>query len=152
VLPWRRGSASLVASRCSLGNICTPAYLASTARDIAKRGKLGVKVFGRKEMTRMKMGSFLAVAQGTTQDPKLIVLEYKGGRRGEAPVVLVGKGLCFDTGGVSIKPALGMETMKFDMSGAAGVLGAMEAIARLKPRINVVGLVGRRRTSSMAMR
>jgi len=124
------------------GNICTPAYLASAARDIAKRGKLGVKVFGRKEMTRMKMGSFLAVAQGTTQDPKLIVLEYKGGRRGEAPVVLVGKGLCFDTGGVSIKPALGMETMKFDMSGAAGVLGAMEAIARLKPRINVVGLVG----------
>lgn len=124
------------------GNICTPAYIASTAKDIAKRHKLGVKVFGRKEMTRMKMGSFLAVAQGTTQDPKLIALEYKGGRRGEAPIVLVGKGLCFDTGGVSIKPALGMETMKFDMCGAAGVLGAMEAIARMKLRINVVGLVG----------
>lgn len=124
------------------GNICTPAYLASTARDIAKRHRLKVTVLGRREMTRLKMGSFLAVAQGTTQDPKLIALEYRGGRRGEAPVVLVGKGLCFDTGGVSIKPAPGMELMKFDMSGAAGVLGAMEAIARLKPKVNVVALVG----------
>ncbi|MEK0430860.1 MAG: hypothetical protein RL139_664 [Gemmatimonadota bacterium] len=124
------------------GNICTPEYLARAARDIARRHRLGVKVYGRREMTRMKMGSFLAVAQGTTQDPKLIVLEYRGGRRGEAPVALVGKGLCFDTGGVSIKPAPGMELMKFDMSGAAGVLGAMEAIARLKLKVNVVGLVG----------
>lgn len=124
------------------GNICTPEYLARTARDVAKRHRLGVKVYGRREMARMKMGSFLAVAQGTKQDPKLIVLEYRGGRRGEAPVALVGKGLCFDTGGVSIKPAPGMELMKFDMSGAAGVLGAMEAIARMKLRVNVVGLVG----------
>ena len=124
------------------GNICTPDYLARTARDIATRHRLAVKVYGRREMTRMKMGSFLAVAQGTSQDPKLIVLEYRGGKRGEAPVALVGKGLCFDTGGVSIKPAPGMELMKFDMSGAAGVLGAMEAIARLKPKLNVVGLIG----------
>lgn len=124
------------------GNICTPEYLARTARDMARRHKLGVKVLGRREMQRLKMGSFLAVAQGTTQDPKLIVLEYKGGRRGEAPVALVGKGLCFDTGGVSLKPPAGMELMKFDMSGAAGVLGAMEAVARLKPRVNVVALVG----------
>lgn len=124
------------------GNICTPDYLARTARDIAKRHRLTVKVFGRRDLQRMKMGSFLAVAQGTVQDPKLIVLEYKGGRRGEAPVALVGKGLCFDSGGISIKPAAGMEAMKFDMSGAAGVLGAMEAIARMKLRINVVGLVG----------
>lgn len=124
------------------GNICTPEYMGRTARDIAKRHRLVVKVLGRRDLQRLKMGSFLAVAQGTTQDPKLIVLEYKGGRRGEAPVVLVGKGLCFDTGGVSIKPAPGMELMKFDMSGAAGVLGAMEAIARLKPRLNVVALVG----------
>lgn len=124
------------------GNICTPEYLARTAREIGKRHKLTVKVFGRREMTRMKMGSFLAVAQATKQDPKLIVVEYKGGRRGDAPVALVGKGLCFDTGGVSIKPAAGMETMKFDMSGAAGVLGAMEAIARMKLKVNVVGLVG----------
>jgi leucyl aminopeptidase len=124
------------------GNICTPEYLARTARDIAKRHRLGVKVMGRREMQRLKMGSFLAVAQGTPQDPKLIVLEYRGGRRGEAPVALVGKGLCFDTGGISIKPAPSMELMKFDMSGAAGVLGAMEAIARMRLRINVVALVG----------
>jgi leucyl aminopeptidase len=124
------------------GNICTPEYLARTARDIAKRHKLAVKVFGRPEMKRLRMGSLLAVAQGTSQDPKLIVLEYKGGRRGEAPVALVGKGLCFDSGGISIKPAQGMELMKFDMSGAAGVLGAMEAIARLRPKVNVVALVG----------
>ncbi len=124
------------------GNICTPEYLARTARDIGKRHRLTVKVFGRREMTRMKMFSLLAVAQATTQDPKLIVLEYKGGRRGEAPVALVGKGLCFDSGGISIKPAAQMELMKFDMSGAAGVLGAIEAIARMKLRINVVGLIG----------
>lgn len=124
------------------GNICTPQYLADAAKDIAKRNKLSVKVLGRAEMTKLGMGSFLAVAQGTTEDPKLIVLEYNGGRKGEAPVALIGKGLCFDTGGVSIKPAPGMETMKFDMAGAAGVLGAMEAIGRMKPKINVVGLVG----------
>lgn len=124
------------------GNICTPSYLADSARDIAKRHGMKISVLGRKEMEKLGMGSFLAVAQGTTQDPKLIVLEYNGGKRGDAPVALVGKGLCFDTGGVSIKPAAGMETMKFDMSGAAGVLGAMEAIGHLKPSVNVVGLVG----------
>lgn len=124
------------------GNICTPEYLARTGREIAKRHKMTVKVFGRAEMKRLKMGSLLAVAQGTSQDPKLIVLEYRGGRRGEAPVALVGKGLCFDAGGISIKPAPGMELMKFDMCGAAGVLGAMEAIGRFKPKVNVVALVG----------
>lgn len=124
------------------GNICTPSYLAGAAREIGRRHKLRVRVFGRREMTRLKMGSFLAVAQGTPQDPKLIVMEYRGGRAGQAPVALVGKGLCFDSGGISIKPAERMEWMKFDMSGAAGVLGAMEAIARMKLRINVVGLIG----------
>jgi leucyl aminopeptidase len=124
------------------GNICTPAHIASTAKDIAKRHKLKVTVMSRREMTRLKMGSFLAVAQGTPQDPKFIILEYKGGKRGEAPIALVGKGLCFDSGGISIKPAAGMEWMKFDMSGAAGVLGAMEAIARLKLKVNVVALIG----------
>src|SRR5205085_3099864 len=88
------------------------------------------------------MGSFLSVAQGTPQEPYLIALEYAGGKKGDAPVALVGKGLCFDSGGISIKPAQGMEWMKFDMCGAAGVLGAMEAIARLKLPINVVGLIG----------
>jgi leucyl aminopeptidase len=124
------------------GNLCTPEYLADTARDIAARHGLAVTVLGRAEMEREAMGSFLCVAQGTPQDPKLIVLEYKGGAAGAKPVALVGKGLCFDSGGISIKPAQGMEWMKFDMCGAAGVLGAMEAIARLRLPINVVGLVG----------
>ena len=124
------------------GNLCTPDYLAATAREIAGRHGLGVTVLGRAEMEREKMGSFLSVAQGTPQDPKLIVLEYRGGAKGAAPVALVGKGLCFDSGGISIKPAQGMEYMKFDMCGAAGVLGAMEAIAAMKLPINVVGLVG----------
>ena len=124
------------------GNLCTPDHLADTARDIAKRHALEVTVLGRAEMEQLGMGSFLCVAQGTTQDPKLIALEYRKGKKGDKPVVLVGKGLCFDTGGISIKPAQGMEWMKFDMCGAAGVLGAMEAIARLELPVNVVGLVG----------
>ena len=124
------------------GNVCTPEYLARIARDIGKRHGLRVAVFGRRDLKRLKMESFLAVAAGTPQDPKLIVVEYRGGRRGDAPIALVGKGLCFDSGGISIKPALGMELMKYDMSGAAGVLGALEAIARMKLRVNVVGLIG----------
>jgi leucyl aminopeptidase len=101
-----------------------------------------VTVLGRAEMEREGMGSFLCVAQGTPQDPKLIALEYRRGRPGSPPVVLVGKGLCFDTGGISIKPAQSMELMKFDMCGAAGVLGAFEAIGRLQLPVNVVGLIG----------
>ncbi|MEP7088397.1 MAG: leucyl aminopeptidase [Gemmatimonadota bacterium] len=124
------------------GNICTPDFLANTARDIAKRRGMTATILGRAEMTAEKMGSFLAVAQGTPQDPKLIVLEHKKGKAGSKPVVLVGKGLCFDSGGISIKPAQGMEYMKFDMCGAAGVLGAMDAIGALNLPINVVGLVG----------
>jgi leucyl aminopeptidase len=124
------------------GNVCTPDLLAKTATDIGRRHKLKVTVLGRREMERQKMGSFLCVAQGTDQDPKLVTMEYRKGRRGDAPVVLVGKGLCFDTGGISIKPADRMEFMKFDMCGAAGVLGAMEAIARLKLKVNVVGIFG----------
>jgi len=124
------------------GNVCTPDYLADTAREIAQRHGMKVTVLGRAEMEREKMGSFLCVAWGTPQDPKLIALEYKKGPADAPPVVLVGKGLCFDSGGISIKPAQGMEWMKFDMCGAAGVLGAMESIARLQLPINVVGLVG----------
>jgi leucyl aminopeptidase len=125
------------------GNLCTPEFLAQTAREIGTRHGLVVTVQGRAEMEKLGMGSFLCVAQGAPQeDPKLISLEYSGGAKGAAPVVLVGKGLCFDSGGISIKPAQGMEWMKFDMCGAAGVLGAMEAIARLKVPVNVVGLIG----------
>ncbi|HTK48092.1 MAG TPA: leucyl aminopeptidase [Gemmatimonadaceae bacterium] len=124
------------------GNLCTPDFLAATAREIADRHGLVLTVLGRAEMEREGMGSFLSVAQGTPQEPKLIALEYRGGASGAKPVALVGKGLCFDSGGISIKPAQGMEWMKFDMCGAAGVLGAMEAIARLRLPVNVVGLVG----------
>ena len=124
------------------GNVCTPDYLADTAREMAKRLGMIVTTLGREAMAREKMGSFLSVAQGTSQDPKLIALEYRRGPKDAAPVALVGKGLCFDSGGISIKPAQGMEWMKFDMCGAAGVLGAMEAIARLELPINVVGLIG----------
>ena len=124
------------------GNVCTPEYLADTARDIANRFGMKITVLGRKEMAAEKMGSFLSVAQGTSQDPKLIAIEYSKGKAGTQPIALVGKGLCFDSGGISIKPAQGMEWMKFDMCGAAGVLGAMEAIARMELPINVVGLIG----------
>ena len=124
------------------GNLCTPDFLEQTAREIASRHKLDVTVLDRADMEKRKMGSFLSVAQGTPQEPKLVALEYRGGRKGDKPVVLVGKGLCFDTGGISIKPAQGMEHMKFDMCGAAGVLGAMEAIARLQVEMNVVGIIG----------
>jgi leucyl aminopeptidase len=124
------------------GNICTPEYLADTARQIATRYGMGITVLGREDMQRENMGSFLSVAQGTPQDPKLIALEYRHGTADAPPVALVGKGLCFDSGGISIKPAQGMEWMKFDMCGAAGVLGAMEAIGGLELPINVVGLIG----------
>jgi leucyl aminopeptidase len=124
------------------GNICTPDYLADTARDIATRFGMTITVLGRAEMQQEKMGSFLSVAQGTSQDPKLIAIEYRKGAANAQPVALVGKGLCFDSGGISIKPAQGMEWMKFDMCGAAGVLGAMQAIGRLELPINVVGLIG----------
>ena len=123
------------------GNVCTPEFLAATAEEIARRHGMKLTVLGRAEMEREQMGSFLSVAQGTPQDPKLIALEYRNGGD-KPPVALVGKGLCFDSGGISIKPAQGMEWMKFDMCGAAGVLGAMEAIGLLKLPVNVVGLVG----------
>ena len=87
------------------------------------------------------MGAFLAVAQGSEQPPKFLVLEYQGGGAKAAPVVLVGKGITFDTGGISLKPAAEMDEMKFDMGGAASVLGTFRAIAQLKPKINLVGLI-----------
>ncbi|MEO8193902.1 MAG: leucyl aminopeptidase [Gemmatimonadales bacterium] len=124
------------------GNLCTPEFLARTAEEIAARHEMKVTILGRKEMEAEGMGSFLSVAQGTPQDPKLIAVEYSGGKTGEKPVTLVGKGLCFDSGGISIKPAQSMEDMKFDMCGAAGVLGALEAIGQMKLPLNVVGLIG----------
>jgi leucyl aminopeptidase len=125
------------------GNLCTPDFLAQTAREIAKRHGMQCTVLGRTEMEKEGMGSFLAVAQGAPQeDPKLIVLEYRHGPKDAKPVALVGKGLCFDTGGISIKPAGGMEDMKTDMGGAAAVAGLMHALAGRKAKVNAVGVLG----------
>ena len=123
------------------GNHCTPAYLADEAKRLAKSHGLEVEVLGRKEVEKLGMGCFLAVAQGSTQPLKFIVLQYKGAAKSAAPLVLVGKGITFDTGGISIKPAGEMDEMKFDMGGAASVLGTFRAVAQLKPKINLVGLI-----------
>lgn len=123
-------------------NYCIPETFAEVGREIAARHGMKVTVLGRADLEREKMGAFLAVAQATPEEPRLVALEYRGGAPDQQPVVLIGKGLCFDTGGISVKPAPDMEWMKFDMSGAGGVLGAMETIGRLKLPINVVGLVG----------
>lgn len=124
------------------GNYCTPDTFVEVGQEIAARHGMDITVLGRSDMAALGMGSFLCVAQGTSQEPRLVALEHKGGPTGQQPVVLIGKGLCFDTGGISIKPAPEMEWMKFDMSGAGGVMGAMEAIGQLKLPINVVGIIG----------
>ncbi len=121
-------------------NVCTPNYLASEARKLARRHEMKVTVMTRARMEQSGMGALLAVAQGAAEEPRFIILEYQSGRRG-APICLVGKGVTFDTGGISLKPALNMEEMKFDMSGAAAVLGAFDVIGTLKPKVNVVGLI-----------
>ena len=124
------------------GNVCTPDTFVEVAREISARHNMKLTVLGRAEMEEEGMGSFLCVAQGTPQEPRLVVLEHQGGSPDQKPVVLIGKGLCFDTGGISIKPAPDMEWMKFDMSGAGGVMGAMETIGRMKLPVNVVGIIG----------
>jgi leucyl aminopeptidase len=124
------------------GNICTPSYLADQARTIAREWKLGIEVLEAKQLEALKMDSFLAVAKGSAQPPRLIVLKYSGAaKKDKPPVVLVGKGITFDTGGISIKPGAAMDEMKFDMCGAASVLGTMRALAELKLKLNVVGVV-----------
>jgi len=122
-------------------NICTPGYLAQTARTIGRDWGLKIEVLDRRQMEALKMGSLLSVTRGTVEPPKLIVLRYHGGPARQAPVVLVGKGVTFDTGGISLKPGEGMDEMKFDMCGAASVLGTMRAIAEMKLALNVVGII-----------
>ena len=100
-----------------------------------------VEVLERKDCEKLGMGSFLAVAQGSHEPPKFIVMRYQGAGKGDAPVVLVGKGITFDTGGISIKPSAEMDEMKFDMGGAASVLGTMRAVAQLQPKVNLIGIV-----------
>ena len=122
-------------------NICTPSYLADEAKKLAKQFKLGVEVLERKDMERLGMGAFLAVARASHQPPKLIVLRYSGAAKGRKPLALVGKGITFDTGGISLKPAGEMDEMKYDMSGAASVLGAIRALAAMKAPVNLVGII-----------
>jgi leucyl aminopeptidase len=123
------------------GNHCTPSYLADEARRLAKTHDLGVEVLNHKDVEKLGMGCFLAVAEGSDEPLKFIVLQYRGAAKTVAPLVLVGKGITFDTGGISIKPAAEMDEMKFDMGGAASVLGTFRAVALLKPKINLVGLI-----------
>ena len=123
------------------GNLCTPSYLAEQARELGQRHGFTVEILGQDAIEKLGMGGFLAVARGSRQPPKLIVMQYHGGRRDTQPVVLVGKGITFDTGGISIKPALELDEMKFDMCGAASVFGAMHAAALMKLPVHVVGII-----------
>jgi leucyl aminopeptidase len=122
-------------------NICTPTYLAEEATKLARQYKLGLEVLERKDMEKLGMGALLAVARGAHQPPKFIVLRYAGGAKSKKPVVLVGKGITFDTGGISLKPAGEMDEMKYDMSGAGSVLGALRAFAGMRAPVNVIGIV-----------
>jgi leucyl aminopeptidase len=124
------------------GNVCTPTYLGRTAEGLAKTHKsLRVKVLGLPEIKREKMGCFLAVTQGSEQPPRFIVIEHRHAKARNAPVVLVGKGITFDTGGISLKDPPTMDEMKFDMSGAACVIGTMNTVAELNLPLNVIGIV-----------
>ena len=123
------------------GNHCTPTMLAEAARQLAELPRVKCEVLGPKEVEKLGMGAFRAVAQGSAEPLRFVVLRYQGGAKEQAPVVLVGKGITFDTGGVSLKPAAEMDEMKFDMSGAASVLGVFRALGEIQPAINVVGLI-----------
>ena len=113
-------------------NVCTPSYLANAAKQLSREHrKISARVLNEADCRKLKMGSFLSVTAGSDEPARLIVLEYWGGTRGDAPTALVGKGVTFDTGGISLKPPPGMDEMKFDMSGAASVFGAFKAVAEL---------------------
>ena len=122
-------------------NVCTPTYLGRQAEQLGKEWKLDVEVHERKDIEKLKMGSFLSVTRGSAEPPRLIVMKYHGAARSQAPVVLVGKGITFDSGGISLKPGATMDEMKFDMCGAASVFGTLRAVAELKLRLNVIGVV-----------
>jgi leucyl aminopeptidase len=123
-------------------NICTPSYLATQARALGRRFEnTSVTVLDEKKMQQLGMGSLLSVSAGSDQPAKLIVIEYNGGKKGDAPHALVGKGITFDTGGISLKPGAKMDEMKYDMCGAASVIGTMEAICQIAPKVNVVAVV-----------
>lgn len=123
------------------GNLMTPSILAKTVQEASKGTGIKIQIWDKARIKKEKMGGLLGVSQGSAQEPRFIIMEYKGGKASEKPLVFVGKGLTFDCGGISIKPSANMEEMKFDMCGGANVLGAMLAIAKLKLKINVITLV-----------
>jgi leucyl aminopeptidase len=122
-------------------NYATPTHLAGVAKALAKFSRIKVEVLDHKDVSKLGMGAFMAVAKGSDEPLRFIVLRYQGAAKSDAPVVLVGKGITFDSGGISIKPAAEMDEMKYDMCGAASVLGVFRALAELQPNINVVGLI-----------
>jgi leucyl aminopeptidase len=123
-------------------NVCTPAYLGKRAQALAKdHPRITTKLFDERGIRTLKMGAFLAVTQGSEQPPRLIVCEYRGAKKGVAPICLVGKGITFDSGGISLKDPPAMDEMKFDMSGAASVLGALRTVALLELPINLVVII-----------
>jgi leucyl aminopeptidase len=122
-------------------NICTPTYLANQAKKIAKDFKMKSTVLSQKQIEKLKMGSFLSVAKGSRLEPKFIIIEHNKGKKSSKPIVLVGKGITFDSGGISLKPGAAMDEMKYDMCGAATVLGVMKTIGLLNLPLNVVGLI-----------
>lgn len=122
-------------------NVCTPTYLAETAESLGKKYDFKVKVLERDELEKLGMGSFLGVAQGSQEPPKFIIMQHLKGKKSQKPVVLVGKGITFDTGGISLKPGSEMDEMKYDMCGAASVLGTFKTIAEMDLPLNVVGII-----------
>ncbi|HEU4617899.1 MAG TPA: leucyl aminopeptidase [Gammaproteobacteria bacterium] len=149
---WRRGIAhgTAIANGMDLArdlgnrppNVCTPSHMAEAAAALAERhAKLEVKVLTERDLKRLGMGAFLSVTQGAAEPPRLIVAEYRGAAKSEAPVAICGKGITFDTGGISLKPPPKMDEMKFDMCGAAGVLGTLAALGELELPLNVVAVV-----------
>jgi leucyl aminopeptidase len=123
------------------GNVCTPTFLGEQAKKLGKEFGLSVEVNDRKAIEKLGMGSFLSVTNGSAQPPRLIVMKYQGAAKTAAPTVLVGKGITFDTGGISLKPGAAMDEMKFDMCGAATVFGTLRAVAEMKLKVNLVGIV-----------
>ncbi|KAG1648396.1 putative cytosol aminopeptidase [Nymphon striatum] len=123
------------------GNVCTPTYLGKQAKQLAKEYGFKVEVLDRAQIEKLGMGSFLGVAQGSDEPMRLIVLQHKNGKKDQKPVVLVGKGITFDTGGISLKGGADMDEMKYDMCGAASVLGTFKALGELNLPMNAVGII-----------
>ncbi len=122
-------------------NVCTPSYLAEQAQSLGKKHDFKVKVLERDELAKLGMGSFLGVSQGSEEPPKFIIMQHLKGKKDQKPVVLVGKGITFDTGGISLKPGSEMDEMKYDMCGAASVLGTFKTIAEMDLPLNVIGVI-----------